>query len=165
MTAENLTLMVEALAAVITLGAAAFVARQTFRHFSLQRASHFIERFNSERMNNLRHNVSHFCASNPDWSELMARFTRSELDEATARKVGDVVVLANFFQELATALNHRSIDKAYTWDVFGFLVPYHWEMLKPFIDGIRVARGRPTLYSDFEVLVGKMKAVEAQRTK
>ncbi len=138
-----------------TVGLSTFIALQARRHFQLQHAKEYIARFNSAEMVRLRDTVDRWLAENPDPGG-RAVATGGETEVA-------VRTFINFFQELGVAWKHGTVHREYTWDLFGGLIHRYWAELGPFCEAQRISRGRPTLYRDFENLVGEMKRMDGER--
>lgn len=149
-----------AVTAVVTVLTALFVGRQASRHFRLQRSTHFIERFNTGDMLRMRPRVDSFVAREPEWEALLEKQQEASLDEETLVRLYETAVFANFFQELATALRHKTLDHTYTWDVFGGIVSHYWGALEPYVRARRLHGKRPTLYQNFEELVAEMRRLD-----
>ncbi len=151
------------LTAIITLTTALYVGRQANRHFLLQRATHFIERFNSGDLRLLRPKVDRTMAAGIDWDARLRDLEAGSLPPADLEQLYEVLIFANFFQELATALAHGTIAQNYTWDVFGGLVKKYWHLLQPFIEAKRRIDDRPSLFADFEKLVLAMEREDRRK--
>lgn len=151
--------------AIVTVLTALYVGSQANRHFLMQRSTSFIERFNSGDMLRIRPRVDSLIAANPDWDTQIASMKACTLDESQRQLYYDVVVFANFFQELATAFEHHTVEERYTWDVFGSLIRNYWTQLQPFVNAMRTVNGRPTLYETFEQLAQRMEALDAKRRR
>lgn len=148
--------------AIIGLGTVVFIGYQTSRHFRFQRSTHFIERFNSAEMIELRFEVDFFLADNPNWEKILKRYLANELtDNNLKRNILKTLRFTNFFQELATAHKHKTLHEDYIWDVFGGAICMYWENLLPFIESYRKARLRKTLFQDFENVYHYMKKYES----
>ncbi len=154
-------LLLLGITAVITLFAAIYVGKQAEKHFRMQRSTAFIERFNSGDLLRIRPEVDQLLATVHDWQHELRRAAEGEPE--SNHRVIRVSVFANFFQELATAFIHRTIDEAYTWDVFGGLVKKYWRNLAPFVEAIRLVNERPTLYDDFQHLAERMGRVDRKK--
>lgn len=165
MTAELIgiiELILIAVTAIITVGSAIYVGRQANKHFLMQRSTRFIERFNSGDMLRIRPRVDALIASNPAWADELRTLSEDQLDPDRRLLFYDLVVFTNFFQELATAFKHQTIEETYTWDVFGNLILCYWSELRPYILALRASRERPCLYDTFEELAKRMEAIDEQ---
>lgn len=154
-----------AITAVITVFTAVYVGKQANRHFLLQRSTRFIERFNSGDMLRMRPKVDRLLASSPDWTTELGVMRQGGLDGERRGLFYDLVVFTNFFQELATAFEHGTIEEDYTWDVFGGLIRQYWTALRPYVLASREVSGRPTLYEGFERLAARMEEIDGKRRK
>lgn len=154
-----------AITAVITVGAAIYVGKQANRHFLMQRSTSFIERFNTGDMLQMRPRVDRLIASGPDWKRELTALRAGGLEEARRREFYDLLVFTNFFQELATAFEHRTIAEDYTWDVFGGLIRQYWKLLKPYVIAFREVAERPTLYEGFERIAARMDEIDGKRCR
>ncbi len=160
---EYIEIILLGLTAIITLFAALYVGRQTHHHFKLQRSTHFIERFNSGELHQMRIRVDEFIRQQPNWETHLRGMREGTLSPEQRSLLYDVRVFANFFQELSTALQHDTLSKAYIWDVFGGLVKRYWKELQPYIEVTRKLDQRPTLFCDFEALANEMEKIDAKK--
>ncbi len=151
--------------AVVTVVAAVYVGRQANRHFLMQRSTSFIERFNTGDLRRIRPRVDQLLASPTDWEGEVSLLQKGELDEERRLLFYDLIVFTNFFQELATAFKHKTIEEDYTWDVFGALVRNYWIRLQPFVVAMRTVNERPLLYEGFEQLAGRMETIDDKRQR
>ena len=153
-------LAVLGLTLAVTLFASAYVYRQTQRHFEVERTTYFIERFNRSELVKTRRAVDLWLDSGESAETL---FQRSAAKDAAALETIETLrVFANFFQELAAAMRHESLDDEYLWDVFGFIASDYGRKLQPFIHEIRRAKGREKLYQDFDDLIQIMVELETK---
>ena len=138
-----------------------YTARQTRRHFRLERTQSFISRFNSPEMIETRQVVDDWLAGSENYNDLLNRYNKREHE---AVKIADsILTIANLFQELGVAFGHGAVDEHYTWDVFGGLVRKYWDSMEPFVQERRKQRERPTLLTDFEKLAREMRAYDEHR--
>ena len=151
-------LVVLGLTLAVTLMAAVAVYQQTAHHFASERISYFTERFNRSEFVDVRATVDAWLETGESAESLFHR--EGAKDPEAIRTIKNMRAFANFFQELAAAMKHETLDKEYMWDVFGFLTQHYGEKLQPFIDQMRATRKRSTLYAEFYELVRTMKSIE-----
>lgn len=159
---------------IITLVIGLGVYYQTSRHFTIQRTSYLIERFNQRELVDDRETTDNWLETKEDPRTLMNRSIdpysekpesqkteaeklESEKAKKAAEKVKNIRVFCNFFQELGTAVKHDTVDEEYMWDVFGAAVTLYGEQLRQFVEELRVRRHRPELMQEFLLLIDKMK--------
>ncbi len=148
---------------VVLIATGGYVGYQAQRHFSLTRSQHYIERFNSGEMRDLRARVDAWIAGGRSIENLFAEGTT--LDDASQQDREALRLFSNFFQELGTAYKYRTVNRAYVWDVFGALILKYGEELAPFICESRVRANRVGLYIDFEYLAEDIQKMDAKKQK
>ena len=154
--------IITSIATLLTFFSGAYIAYQAKRHFMLSRATDFIHRFNSLEMTQARSTADKLIRAKIDLDELVHNYYARELSEQDETTYMQLKMFANFFQELAPAYLHGTIDKKYTWDFFGYLVTHYWHELKPFVLAHRSALGRKTIYNDFELMQNAMRKFEIE---
>jgi hypothetical protein len=145
-----------ALTALITVAVGFFVVKQTTRHFRLLRSEHFSERFDSDKMVQVRESVDKQLNAYKAHRQQSTNNDETHGGSQVLMTNGDMRTFANFFQGLGTAFKHKTVDEQYTWDNFGDLVPYYWKQLEEHIIVFREHRKRQTLYQDFQFLAKEM---------
>lgn len=149
-----------ALTLLVSVGLSVYVVRQTQKHFQLSHAQQFIARFNGDEMAAHQRRVDALIDSGGD-PALLAD-SRGLTDEQLGLR-DSVLAVCNLLQELGTAYRRRVVDRRYTWDVFGAMIGKYWRNLSPFVSALRKARGRGTLFQDFEFLAGQMAEMDRGR--
>lgn len=143
-----------------------FVAWQTHRHFALQRSQEFIGRLNSEEFAAVRRRAERWARSGELPAALLDRVAIEEAEgregDATQTR-SDLRLLTNFYQELGTAMRHRTLDRRYAWGVFGGLVKRHWADLRAYVFYVRYESDRATLLEDFECLAARMRREDVRQ--
>lgn len=103
-------LTVLALTFIATLMIGGAVYRQTSRHFALQRSTDFMLRYNGDQLVDARYSVDAWLASGESADALDRRAILSGEDGDNAKQtIKSVRTFANFFQELGTAMKHRTL--------------------------------------------------------
>jgi hypothetical protein len=153
------------------------VNKLTARHFQWQRAAAYIERLNSDQLIRARATFDNWRRTGETLDELIARSADRSRGKADAEKTAtekleseraaiaarieqDLRVFVNFFQELAVAMKHGTLDELYTYDNFGAVVTRYGEEMKPYIQQVRVTRKRPSLYEDIFTLAARMRELD-----
>ncbi|SRR6266446_822475 len=176
-------LTILAVTLIITSLLGAGVYHQTSRHFTIQRTTYMIERFNQKELVDARDVADGWLRKKEDPRALMDRAKYADNEELyslktdaeksesekmrdDARKtVQNIRVFCNFFQELGTAMKHDTLDEEYMWDVFGAVVMKYGVELRPFVEELRVRLQRPQLMQEFILLVDKMKELDKEYRK
>jgi hypothetical protein len=124
-----------------------FIAK---KQFGVQKASAYIERFNSVEMLNARTAVD-------QWTVLDIS------DEDKIEKILNDIALqnhirmfVNLFQELGVAYIYGGVHKKTVRDNFDFLIPYYWKKLNFWVVYLRNYHNDQTLLHKFEMLAEKM---------
>jgi len=93
-------------------------------------------------------------------SEVMLRARRllaqQFLSSAPRDKVQETVL--NFFEDMGLFLERRFVDEELIWNTFGFYAVRWWAASKDYILEERKRQNDPTLFTDFEGLVNRLRA-------
>jgi hypothetical protein len=148
---------------VVLVATGGYVGYQAQRHFSLTRAQHYIERFNSGEMRELRSRVNSWIDRGRPLETIYP--AEAPLDDEAQRDLEALRLFSSFFQELGTAYKHGTVNRAYIWDVFGRLILTYGKELAPFVCESRIQVNRSVLYIDFEYLAEDIQKMDAKKQK
>lgn len=66
--------------------------------------------------------------------------------------LGAITTLLSVFEDIALAIKHEHLDEEVLHESIAYMVQWHYQHLRFYMDQHRAATGRDTLFSDFEAL-------------
>lgn len=147
------------LAAIISAGAAILGALLVRRHFQFHRALEFIDRFAGTSMIKARLEVDAWRLKAVPLHEKLAELDwwltakgQSAPNAAEASTPGSIMIVMDFFEQLACAYERDLVDRRFVQMVFYFYVHDYWRDLSVVAARWRRIDNDPRLFSRFERL-------------
>lgn len=170
LTLAHVEVLLLALSLLATVVISALTLRQTTRHFEIERTSSFVARFNGKEMVELREHVDRWIETKEAPASLYERSLVVDsaglpVEDAKApiEDIARLRTMANYFQELGTALEIGSLDEEYVHELLGAVCIRYADSLEAFIEETRRRRKRPQAYEQVFVLRARMEALDAKQ--
>lgn len=170
---QHVELIILAATLLATVVMSYLTLRQTAQNAEIERTSKFVERLNSKDMVEIREDVDRWVETKETGEALYLRshgkrkdgppYTSDEArrEAASALKtIAELRTMANYFQELGTALKIGSLNEVYAHALVGGLCVRYGNDLGSFIDASRDERKRKTAYEEVFLLRDRMHDID-----